>query len=409
MKVFDANSNSTSPGSVGGKNSKSKQKLMAHSVDIIQKDGTKRAVANGIVKGHLNLNGSSRKRSAEPRPHPAKLLNKRYWDDVRAGRVCPPATSAEGGDQTTKLLAPIKEEICSKSNGKQSEKRKASVPFDVAKQNAKNNVNIQNYTPIMQNIPTSVTNLSNFHHQNVGIVSFGSALPPQSQPLLRFGTFLPPPQDIMRPHGTILLPPTADAFIQPPQFASALLDSSSTQPMNIINNMDNNISRNSAESTANATWGTLFEMLAKGTSNGQQPPRHEAPPQQSLIFAAQNNTPEAIKNASKIIASQSTTGCDAESPASWSRSSESDAQIDELMDQIAQKYGGNTQITGLQTQNCQSQNEAKCRLCFVPIPMPVPIPVPVSTDFILKHFGTNEPIRNRKFSHPPTRLMTEIL
>uniref|UniRef100_A0A183C767 WH2 domain-containing protein n=1 Tax=Globodera pallida TaxID=36090 RepID=A0A183C767_GLOPA len=401
MKMYDANS--TSPGSVGGENSKSKQKFI----------GTKRAVANAIVKGHLNLNGSSRKRSAEPRPHPAKLLNKRYWDDVRAGRVCPPAASAEGGNRTTKLLAPIKEEIGSKSRGNQSEKRKASVPFDVAKQNAKNNAKIQNCTPIMQNIPTSVTysssNLLNFHHQNDGIVSFGSALPPpQTRPLLRFGTFLPPPQDIMRPHGTILLPPT-DAFIQPPpppQFASALLDSSSTRSMNVVN-MDN-ISRlmmlqqqhqhqqkqfrNSAESTANATW-TLFEMLAKGTSNGQQM-RHE-PPQQPPIFAAQN-TPEAVKNASKIIAPQPTTGCDAESPASWSRSSESDAQIDELMDQIAQKYGGNTQITGLQTQNCQSQNEAKCRFCFVPIPMPVPIPVPVSTDFILKHFGTNEPIRNRK-------------
>uniref|UniRef100_A0A914IFQ6 Uncharacterized protein n=1 Tax=Globodera rostochiensis TaxID=31243 RepID=A0A914IFQ6_GLORO len=130
-----------------------------------------------------------------------------------------------------------------------------------------------------------------------------------------------------------------------------------------------------------------------------------------------NTPPETVKNASKIIAPQSTTGCDAERPASLSRSSESDAQIDELMDQIAQKY---RQITGLQTQNCQSQNEAKCRLCFVPIPMPVPVLVPVSTDFILKHFGTNEPIRNRKldlfhhsftirFSHPPTRLTTESL
>lgn len=35
-----------------------------------------------------------KKRASEPRPHPPDCLNKRYWDDVRAGRIPEPAWTA---------------------------------------------------------------------------------------------------------------------------------------------------------------------------------------------------------------------------------------------------------------------------------------------------------------------------
>lgn len=47
-----------------------------------------------------------KKRVAEPRPHPPDCLNKRYWDDVRAGRVPEPSwTSASKPESVTKVKA----------------------------------------------------------------------------------------------------------------------------------------------------------------------------------------------------------------------------------------------------------------------------------------------------------------
>lgn len=36
------------------------------------------------------ISGSRKKRIMEPRPHPADCLNKKYWDDIRAGRIPKP-------------------------------------------------------------------------------------------------------------------------------------------------------------------------------------------------------------------------------------------------------------------------------------------------------------------------------
>lgn len=40
---------------------------------------------------HSSLQRIHRKRTSEQRPHPPDCLNKRYWDDVRAGRIPEPS------------------------------------------------------------------------------------------------------------------------------------------------------------------------------------------------------------------------------------------------------------------------------------------------------------------------------
>jgi hypothetical protein len=54
----------------------------------------KRANENGINNMNGTISLINRKRSAEPRPHPPHLLNKRYWDDVKAGRAKPPSSTS---------------------------------------------------------------------------------------------------------------------------------------------------------------------------------------------------------------------------------------------------------------------------------------------------------------------------
>ena len=44
-----------------------------------------------------------RKRTSEPRPHPPDCLNKRYWDDVRAGRIPEPHWNSPKQKSDTKL------------------------------------------------------------------------------------------------------------------------------------------------------------------------------------------------------------------------------------------------------------------------------------------------------------------
>lgn len=55
---------------------------------------------NGNAAKHTN----NRKRSVEPRPHPPHLLNKRYWDEVKAGRIVRPADSTAEQRSTTQQL-----------------------------------------------------------------------------------------------------------------------------------------------------------------------------------------------------------------------------------------------------------------------------------------------------------------
>ncbi|KAI6214482.1 hypothetical protein M3Y94_00273900 [Aphelenchoides besseyi] len=47
--------------------------------------------SNAVKSEDLKMNNSSRrKRPAEVRPHPSHCLNKKFWDDVRAGRISNP-------------------------------------------------------------------------------------------------------------------------------------------------------------------------------------------------------------------------------------------------------------------------------------------------------------------------------
>ncbi|KAI6187521.1 hypothetical protein M3Y98_00253200 [Aphelenchoides besseyi] len=47
--------------------------------------------SNAVKPEDLKMNNSSRrKRPAEVRPHPSHCLNKKFWDDVRAGRISNP-------------------------------------------------------------------------------------------------------------------------------------------------------------------------------------------------------------------------------------------------------------------------------------------------------------------------------
>ncbi|KAL3094082.1 hypothetical protein niasHT_027410 [Heterodera trifolii] len=397
-------------------------KQQKYSAEIGRKafDIPKRVMANAITKGHLNLNGGGRKRSVEPRPHPAKLLNKRYWDDVRAGRVCPPRAMKEEEQITNNTLGQLvfvfscgttKQSAHSKgqytkSGAKSGEKkRKASMPLEMAIQNAKSNANFQNSTPMMpQHRPTPGTfspppNRSLFPPQSLG----PHFLLKMSRLCFALPLFLPPPppqHGILRPPVPLFVPPAVDAFI-PSQFAPSF-DSSATAPT--INAMNMNMvipplmmlhqqqqSNNNAERTtaaAAATW-TLFEMLAKVTTpNGQQQQNEMGQQSQqnnSTNRGQQNGTTENQGPINVTYPSHSLVGC---SP-NLLRNSESDAQIDQLMDQmIAQRHADDTQLAS----DCRSPHSqlrgGECRLCFVPIPMPVPVPVPVSTDFILKHFGT---------------------
>jgi hypothetical protein len=45
--------------------------------------------SSDVVVGTASSSSSSRKRAINPRPHPSHRLNKRYWDDVRAGKLHP--------------------------------------------------------------------------------------------------------------------------------------------------------------------------------------------------------------------------------------------------------------------------------------------------------------------------------
>ncbi|KAL3074317.1 hypothetical protein niasHS_015147 [Heterodera schachtii] len=391
-------------------------KQQKYSAEIGRKafDTPKRVMANAITKGHLNLNGGGRKRSVEPRPHPAKLLNKRYWDDVRAGRVCPPRAMKEEEQittETTKQSAHSKGQYRTKSGAKSGEKRrKASMPLEMATQNAKNNANFQNSPPMMpQHRPTPGTfspppNRSLFPPQSLGIVQIGTSLPPQNeQSLLRFAPFLPPPppqHGILRPPVPLFVPPAADAFI-PSQFAPSFDSSATASTINAMNmNMvipplmmlhQQQQSNNNAERTtaaAAATW-TLFEMLAKGTTPNGQQQQNEMGQQLQQNHGTnreqQNGTTENEGPINVTSPSYSLVDC---SP-NLLRNSESDAQIDQLMDQmIAQRHADDTQLASDRRSPHSQLRGGECRLCFVPIPMPVPVPVPVSTDFILKHFGT---------------------
>uniref|UniRef100_A0AC34QI22 Uncharacterized protein n=1 Tax=Panagrolaimus sp. JU765 TaxID=591449 RepID=A0AC34QI22_9BILA len=48
------------------------------------------SIVNQKRKSNERISGSKKKRVTEPRPHPADCLNKKYWDDIRAGRIPEP-------------------------------------------------------------------------------------------------------------------------------------------------------------------------------------------------------------------------------------------------------------------------------------------------------------------------------
>uniref|UniRef100_A0A7E4ZRH5 Uncharacterized protein n=1 Tax=Panagrellus redivivus TaxID=6233 RepID=A0A7E4ZRH5_PANRE len=116
---------------------------------------------------------NKKKRSVEPRPHPPACLNKRYWDNVRAGRISDPSKKA--CIQSKKITKPIVPQPL-----------ESKVP------------QAEDLLPLLQPISNSVSNASispfpnlipgPFPSQVMPIMNYFGPLPPLlSSPSLRFG------------------------------------------------------------------------------------------------------------------------------------------------------------------------------------------------------------------------------
>ncbi|CAK5087389.1 unnamed protein product [Meloidogyne enterolobii] len=319
---------------------------------------------------------TNRKRSAEICPHPPHLLNKRYWEEAKAGKARIPNKSGPQNVCTKKEIP---------SNSRNEVKKRFELPVSTPKI-ATNPLDINFLTTsstLSDNIalnttPKNILKSANYNNNQSNIspptnippqfVSLPSSLPPfpfrlpiNSKELtsLNFEELMrtaPPPQFNfqMFPPPPLLPPSFHFPPFPPPGFfpensffqqgnSTGLLNSSPPIFPQFLNEKQN---FNKKESTALTQLMEIFNQkeIAKESTSQQQ---------QSLNDYKQNFSGKEQKLLKY---------CD------------SDEQIDQMLDEMVKNKE-------------KISNKRAKNLCILPLPVPIPIIVPVTNDFLLKYFS----------------------
>ncbi|CAK5064598.1 unnamed protein product [Meloidogyne enterolobii] len=317
---------------------------------------------------------TNRKRSAEICPHPPHLLNKRYWEEAKAGKAHIPNKSSSQN-------VCIKKEI--PSNSRNEVKKRFELPISTPKI-VTNPLDINFLTTsstlsdnISLNItPKNILKSTNYNNQNnispptnipPQFVSLPSSLPqfpfrlpinskettpPNFEELMRTA---PPPQFNFQMFPPPLLPPSFHfPPFPPPGFfpensmfqqgnSAGLLNSSPPIFQQFPQFLNEKQNFNKKESTALTQLMEIFnqnEMTKESTSQQQQ----------SLNDKQISGKEQKLKY------------CD------------SDDQIDQMLDEMVKNKE-------------KISNKREKNLCILPLPVPIPIIVPVTNDFLFKYFS----------------------
>nr|CAD2173101.1 unnamed protein product [Meloidogyne enterolobii] len=320
---------------------------------------------------------TNRKRSAEICPHPPHLLNKRYWEEAKAGKARLPNKSGPQNVCTKKEIPyNSRNEVKKRFELPISTPKIASNPLDInfltTSSTLSDNIAL-NITPKNILKPANYNNQSNISPStNIPppqFVSLPSSLPPfpfrlpinskeltppnfeelmrtAPPPQFNFQMFPPPP----------LLPPSFHfPPFPPPGFfpensmfqqgnSTGLLHSSPPIFQQFPQFLTEKQNFNKKESTALTQLMEIFNQkeISKESTSQQQ---------QSLNDYKQISGKE-----------QKLKYCD------------SDEQIDQMLDEMVKNRE-------------KILNKREKNLCILPIPVPIPIIVPVTSDFLFKYFS----------------------
>ncbi|VDK42507.1 unnamed protein product [Anisakis simplex] len=315
-----------------------------------KRNSMKRRLICGNDSNKTGAFGSSshdkkRKKRKEPRPHPSYRLNKRYWDDIRAGRRSHDAIASPSSARI-----PSNSPTSPQSNSPKNQPKSKPIPSAIAPSSS------MSFT----SIPTQMA------------LSF---------PLI--GTYATPSAAFLQP----TQPPSNfdNAHCLIPQLPSC---SFASFPSNHVMLSSPTVSglRNGVEPKFEPD-DTQIDVISYDEHNITSTPNTSATIQHPLEFITESTSLNLLTD--DMLQTKQHRKL---SPAALSSSSKSDQIVDEIADQILiDKINESKYLTGkgdLRMRNADQlkQNDISKITSIIPIPFPVPILVPLSETFILKYF-----------------------
>ncbi|KAI1726279.1 hypothetical protein DdX_02991 [Ditylenchus destructor] len=298
---------------------------------------------------------NNRKRSAEPRPHPTHCLNKRYWDEVRAGRI--PASignTSEGKEAQTTALSCTQSASYISHNSKARRSSEGGLP----------QISTENFTIRGDFGPRpSILPQTKLNPRPEALPSRISMISPRFPPPLHLNLPFPPAP-------FLLPPPTRTGLDQPalpppPAFIQQWLQSRVQPPANPIPNGIHVVS-----TTGQSCSTDKFMSIEETTNRFLQ-----------IVANTQNCRPNATPSTSTLPDIPRLTSV------RQNNQTPSDEYVDLIVDSMLldrhQKYDIKTNSP--QVPNADSTRES--RLCIVPVPIPIFVPFPLTADFIRRHYS----------------------
>ncbi|KAI1732762.1 hypothetical protein Ddc_01649 [Ditylenchus destructor] len=305
---------------------------------------------------------NSRKRSAEPRPHPTHCLNKRYWDEVRAGRI--PASIgniSEGKEAQTTALPCTQAASHISHNSKARRSSEGGLP----------QISTENFTVRGDfGQRPSILPQTKLNPRPEALPSRISLLSPRFPPPLHLNLPFPPAPFLLPPPIRTGTRPDMDqpALPPPPAFIQQWMQSR-VQPT--ANPVPNGIPVVSTSATCLGQSCSTDKLMSieEATNRFLQ-----------IVANTQNCRPNVTPSTSALP----------DMPRLTSVRQNNQTPSDEYVDLFADSMLlDRHQKDDVKTNSPQAHiaDSSERRLCIIPVPIPIFVPFPLTADFIRRHYS----------------------